>query len=241
MAEKWVRLASPKPIDMKSPQRMELESDPEPLKLERQVSKPSAAVQQARVDKIKADQKRSTESKMETKAIPPELKRIPAISATAATAPIDHAAQFQRHVAAQKKEKLVEIAVGVSKIGATTYHIKRMGTEAASQHVQSTFTGFSEKKSVSSPSPCGLESVNAQVIYVTCPHCLGEIQIAKQEINCGIFRHATFKGTGVQVDSHAPQSVIAMLMSGGMVRGCGQPFKVKSFEGKYVAETCGFE
>ena len=45
-----------------------------------------------------------------------------------------------------------------------------------------------------------------------CPHCHAIVQIEKQNINCGIFRHAFDINTGQQINPHASKEECSMLM-----------------------------
>lgn len=61
-------------------------------------------------------------------------------------------------------------------------------------------------------------------MYVTCPHCDGEVEIV--ELNCKIFRHSVYKKDGKQVDPHASKELCDQLIKEGSIYGCGKPFKI---------------
>ena len=59
-----------------------------------------------------------------------------------------------------------------------------------------------------------------------CPHCEMLIQVAENEVNCQIFRHAIMKSTGQQVNPHASKEYCKSLISQNLVYGCCKPFKL---------------
>jgi hypothetical protein len=63
-------------------------------------------------------------------------------------------------------------------------------------------------------------------IMLECPHCGGIIIVDPAHINCAIFRHATFKYNGAQVDPHAKKEVCDHLVSTNQVIGCCRPFRM---------------
>ncbi len=75
-----------------------------------------------------------------------------------------------------------------------------------------------------------------------CPHCYGTVIINEAEINCGIFRHATFRETGECIHPHATQEQCELLIHEGKIFGCGQPFKLeKNIENGWSISICGFD
>lgn len=80
----------------------------------------------------------------------------------------------------------------------------------------------------------------ADPICARCPHCNGEIWIFKKEINCGIFRHATYKD-GKQVNPHAPKAVCDKLVADDKVLGCCKPFELIKRNNKYVLRECEYK
>jgi len=63
-----------------------------------------------------------------------------------------------------------------------------------------------------------------------CPHCGTVIMVGRGEINCRIFRHGQFKNSGRQLDPHSPKEYCDMVVSQGLIWGCGKPF-IMSVEG----------
>ena len=86
------------------------------------------------------------------------------------------------------------------------------------------------------------DSMNdAEVSVLPCPHCGMLMEIPHEHINCAIYRHATFKVTGQQIDPHAPKEICDRLVELGLVHGCGKPFRVRrEAEGWLVAEACEY-
>lgn len=72
-----------------------------------------------------------------------------------------------------------------------------------------------------------------------CPHC--ELLVEIEQINCGIFRHGMFKGTGNQVEPHLPKEQCDILINTDQIYGCGKPFRVVMDEtGTFCAQLCDY-
>lgn len=79
------------------------------------------------------------------------------------------------------------------------------------------------------------------ILNLKCPHCDGSIIVFENEINCGIFRHATYKD-GRQVNPHAPKIVCDKLVAEDKVLGCCKPFELKkNSEGELGAVACEYK
>lgn len=72
--------------------------------------------------------------------------------------------------------------------------------------------------------------------YFECPHCKLIVQIAHNEVNCGIFRHGVYIETGQNIHPHASKDQCDMLLQTSKIYGCGKPFK---FDTKNI-ETCDY-
>ena len=66
-----------------------------------------------------------------------------------------------------------------------------------------------------------------------CPHCGGLIEVEKNQVNCGIFRHGLVKATRRQLNPHASQRKCKEQA----VYGCGKPFRFSPLGG---AQKCGY-
>lgn len=77
-----------------------------------------------------------------------------------------------------------------------------------------------------------------EYLLFPCPHCGGEIQVKKTEINCAIFRHAVFKDTWEPIEPHSGKQTVDNLIRLGQIRGCGQPLRLISHEGSCKAVKC---
>ena len=75
-------------------------------------------------------------------------------------------------------------------------------------------------------------------IILNCPHCNHSLQIYKQEINCGIFRHGIYKD-GRQLDPHANKEVCDKFLMDGDNYGCGKPFRI-FIDGDFKIEPCDY-
>ena len=79
---------------------------------------------------------------------------------------------------------------------------------------------------------------------VECPHCGGCVEIARGEINCGVFRHGVRRSSGAQLPPHAGRDECESAVASGDVLGCGRPFRVAlgARDGTpAVAVACGFD
>jgi DNA-directed RNA polymerase subunit RPC12/RpoP len=72
-------------------------------------------------------------------------------------------------------------------------------------------------------------------LIVECPHCSASVII--EALNCRIFRHATFKSTGTQMNPHASEAECTKTISEDLIYGCGKPFRVDS---NNVAVACDY-
>lgn len=59
----------------------------------------------------------------------------------------------------------------------------------------------------------------------------------ENDLRCGIFRHAVNRHTMIQVDPHATEQTIRVLLQTAEIFGCGMPFRVFT-NGK--VEKCGW-
>ena len=59
-----------------------------------------------------------------------------------------------------------------------------------------------------------------------CPHCDGTVIVQQGEINCQIFRHATLKQTGEQINPHASKQECDYLYENQLIYGCSKPFRI---------------
>lgn len=71
-----------------------------------------------------------------------------------------------------------------------------------------------------------------------CPHCAGLVEVAQNEMNCRIFRHAVLKSNGTQINPHASKEECERIIDS--IRGCGKPFRISVVDGKMVAEKCDY-
>lgn len=63
-------------------------------------------------------------------------------------------------------------------------------------------------------------------IFFNCPHCGIEIEVAKNEINCKIFRCGTFKCNGLPIPPHLDKATCDKLKETDVIYGCGMPMKL---------------
>jgi hypothetical protein len=73
-----------------------------------------------------------------------------------------------------------------------------------------------------------------EFFFFPCPHCEGKITVKIAEINCARFKHAAYL-SGECVSPYTPKDVMDQLLRNNQVLGCGQGFRLLSFEGTYKA------
>lgn len=71
-----------------------------------------------------------------------------------------------------------------------------------------------------------------------CPHCKDYVEITK--INCKIFRHATLKKNGKQINPHTSREKCQYYITNNLIYGCGKPFRIINNNGLIQAEICDY-
>jgi hypothetical protein len=82
--------------------------------------------------------------------------------------------------------------------------------------------------------------MSEDLFFVKCPHCQGDVSVAREEINCGIFRHGVFKDTHQPIDPHLSKRNCEKLVSQGLIYGCGKPFRILLIEDKIDVSICDY-
>ena len=75
-------------------------------------------------------------------------------------------------------------------------------------------------------------------MIISCPNCNDLLVIDK--IKCGIFRHATYKTTGKQVNPHANQERCEYLVKNNKIYGCCKPFRVVKINDDIKVYVCEY-
>lgn len=89
-----------------------------------------------------------------------------------------------------------------------------------------------------------MEQKQISNIVVKCPHC--KIPVLIEKLNCCIFRHASFKTSGKQIEPHADKILCDYYIQNDLVFGCCNPFQVivntasTNKDDKYVAIKCDY-
>lgn len=76
-------------------------------------------------------------------------------------------------------------------------------------------------------------------MFLKCPNCDEFVEIQEEEINCGIFRHATYKNME-PVNPHLPERECGELVSAGEIYGCCMPFQCIKIDNEYVLKKCDY-
>ena len=89
--------------------------------------------------------------------------------------------------------------------------------------------------------------IDGNLYIFQCPHCSELIQVEKNGVACGIFRHGYFYTNTngkiellSQVPPHASKNVCEQLLSENKVCGCCRPFRMVERSGKYIVEKCDY-
>lgn len=61
-----------------------------------------------------------------------------------------------------------------------------------------------------------------------CPHCMMDIIVNKNQLNCKIFRCGVYKKNGNQIPPHSKKEVCVKLFENNLIYGCGKPFMYKN-------------
>lgn len=78
--------------------------------------------------------------------------------------------------------------------------------------------------------------------FFDCPQCHGFILVSKHDFNCGVFRHGTYKSTGLPINPHLPKAECDRLVATKQINGCGKPFEIKrSHNGNYYMVKCDYK
>ncbi len=77
-------------------------------------------------------------------------------------------------------------------------------------------------------------------IIILCPHCQNNILIMKNEINCAIFRHGSYKKNLKQMNPHEKKEECDRLAQENLIYGCGKPFRLIKEENIYKAIVCDY-
>ena len=80
----------------------------------------------------------------------------------------------------------------------------------------------------------------SKFIIVSCPHCKDFIIINKDEFNCKIFRHGSYKKNGKQINPHMKKKDCDKLSKKKLINGCGKPFRLIEDGKKYNTEICDY-
>jgi hypothetical protein len=74
-----------------------------------------------------------------------------------------------------------------------------------------------------------------------CPHCKFMFIVNTTEINCGIFRHAVFSNSMMQINPHETKENCEELIRNNLIYGCAKPIRIlKTNDDKYIIEMCDY-
>ena len=71
-----------------------------------------------------------------------------------------------------------------------------------------------------------------------CPHCKEFVIIEK--VNCGIFRHGSFKSNDQQINPHESKKMCDYYFENNLIYGCGKPFQIVKNGEKFEIEICDY-
>lgn len=64
------------------------------------------------------------------------------------------------------------------------------------------------------------------VLLFECPHCRMPFEVRREDVRCGIFRHAVFKSTLQPIPPHASRTECESLVRADRVYGCAKPMRI---------------
>ena len=74
-----------------------------------------------------------------------------------------------------------------------------------------------------------------------CPHCQGTVIVQRNELNCRIFRHGSYKTNGEPIPPHTSKEECDRLSEQNLIMGCGKPFRiVQQEDGTELAVICDY-
>lgn len=87
--------------------------------------------------------------------------------------------------------------------------------------------------------------MNSGDLELKCPHCNEYFIVNKNEINCGIFRHAVLRTNNLPINPHETKENCDNMVVNGMVYGCAKPFKItqtigENMTSQYIVEICDY-
>ncbi len=102
------------------------------------------------------------------------------------------------------------------------------------------------KKEIGIRQPVTLDPDTKMYVFL-CPHCELYTEVAINQVNCHIFRHAFHytMNNGImeltsQLNPHAPKDICDLLVKENKVIGCAKPFKFVRENDQYFAEVCDY-
>lgn len=86
-----------------------------------------------------------------------------------------------------------------------------------------------------------IETLGCYILTIQCPHCQDYFEVKVPELNCMIFRHASFKENMEPIHPHLDKESCEELVKNELVYGCAKPFQIILLEnGKYKIEICDY-
>ena len=82
-------------------------------------------------------------------------------------------------------------------------------------------------------------NIEDQMWVFECPHCHVLVQVANNETNCRIFRHAVHRTTHDPIDPHTSADECQRLLAHDLVMGCAGPFQLV-LDDEPRAVVCGY-
>jgi len=79
--------------------------------------------------------------------------------------------------------------------------------------------------------------------FFECPHCLGLVQVPRNDLNCKIFRHGSYKlPDNPPIPPHLSFEECQRLITENLITGCGKPFLFVMGESnsEMYVEKCGY-
>ncbi len=73
-----------------------------------------------------------------------------------------------------------------------------------------------------------------------CPHCGELVELPKEDVACGIYRHGVFKENMTQINPHESKDLCDKYSADGVIYGCGKPFQLVAGDSGYSIQACDY-
>jgi len=73
-----------------------------------------------------------------------------------------------------------------------------------------------------------------------CPHCDMDFIVNRNDFNCMILRHGSYKGTMLNINPHLNKEECDRLFQNNEIYGCGKPLQIVENNGTFDVIICSY-